>query len=76
MNAIKGRARDPPLTHREAMDITSSVLSKNGVSHNVNLSAFDPYQTKHAMEKTKKLEEKVGVETSLSHQCNMSYMAF
>ena len=60
MNAIKGRARDPPLSHKEAMDITSSVLAKNGVSHNANLSAFDPYATKHSMEeKVKKLEEKV-----------------
>ena len=60
MNAIKGRARDPPLTMKEAMDIATSVLSKNGFSHNVNLSSFDPYLTKHQMEdKIKKLEKKV-----------------
>ena len=71
---------DPPLTHREAaeaMDITFSVLSKNGVSQNVNFSAFDPFETKQAMEeKAQKLEEKVGEVTYLSSQYVSTDMVF
>ena len=58
-NAIKGRARDPPMSYKDAMDMVNNVLAKNGISHLSNLCAMDPYLTRHQqLEKMKRLEEK------------------
>ena len=65
-NSIKGRARDPPMSFKDAMDMVNNVLAKNGISHLSNLCAMDPYVSRHQLqEKLKKLEEKVSLEFTI-----------
>ena len=51
---------EPPLDYKEAMDMVSSVMQKNGHSHLSNLCGVDPYLTRNSKnEEIRQLKEKV-----------------
>lgn len=51
---------EPPLDYKEAMEMVSSVMQKNGHSHLHNLCGVDPYLTRSSKnEEIRLLKEKV-----------------
>ena len=65
-NAIRGRQLEPPIEYKEAMEVVTAVLQKNGHSHLSNLCAVDPYLTRNSRnEEIKQLKEKVRMEWNL-----------
>ena len=53
---------EPPLDYKEAMEMVSSVMQKNGHSHLSNLCGVDPYLTRNSKnEEIRQLKEKVNV---------------
>ena len=59
-NAIRGRQLEPPMDYKEAMEMVSTVMQKNGHSHLSNLCGVDPYLTKNSRtEEIRLLKEKV-----------------
>ena len=57
---------EPPIEYREAMEVVTAVLQKNGHSHLANLCGVDPYLTRNSRnEEIKQLKDKVRLENEL-----------
>ena len=51
---------EPPLGYKEAMEMVTAVLQKNGYSHLANLCGVDPYLTRNSRnDEIRQLKEKV-----------------